>query len=189
MNIDPKKVQLSEKDLEDWLYENSSAFNYYGIKPITKWAARQFSVPSGVIDLLGINDAGQFSVVEVKNVVLTSSCLTQVCRYAHDISEICFRSIDGWREEEISKYLVGPYIPDADFLVEANALNVDVMQMQITFSAKLSRWGLSQEKKERDNQEIEDMSSLPIFQNANILRQAWMAIHLPENTDEENENG
>lgn len=55
------------------------------------WLARQYNVPSGRIDLLGVYACGDWRsavVVELKRGAVDAATLAQVCRYAADITQI-----------------------------------------------------------------------------------------------------
>ena len=85
-------MSIRERDIEDVLYSRPHLIPdiYIGIG-IAKWLARQYSVPSGRIDLLGLVDCGAWKspvVVELKRGPIDDHALTQVCRYAGDIANI-----------------------------------------------------------------------------------------------------
>lgn len=120
--IDPKKVQLAEKDIEDWLYE------YPGSLDVTKWVGRQVHVPSGIIDLLGVDEDGNPVVVEVKNVEITADAVLQVCRYAADIE----RGVDALRDSHqqwgcsVRRVVIGKGAIANQTMYEANAVDVEL---------------------------------------------------------------
>ena len=87
MQVDPRKVNLAEADIEQYLWENSNVIQVYG-HPISQWIKRQFHIPSGVLDLMGVNAAGTLVVVEVKNTELKIEHIAQVKRYVYDIDSI-----------------------------------------------------------------------------------------------------
>jgi hypothetical protein len=139
MKIDSSKVNLVEKDIEDWLYENPDALtSRYHDHPITKWIGRQYALPSGIADLIGIRDNGMLVVVEVKNVAINKAAVLQVCRYQHDLKYIVGQRMDylhvtDGNEPIIEMILVGPTIDDQTF-TEAQAVNVQVFRFDVSLS-------------------------------------------------------
>lgn len=139
MNIDISRVNLSEKDIEDWLYENPGEIpltrdNY---APIIHWIGRQYSLPSGIADLIGVRQSGLLVVIEVKNVPINKAAILQVCRYASDLISIASEIPGYWCKDEVGtanvqKVVIGPSI-DRQTLCEAMAVEVKV----ITFAARL----------------------------------------------------
>lgn len=143
MKINPSKVNLSEKDIEDYLWENPNEvkFNYRGDSfHIDHWLARQFRVPSGIIDLFGVLNTGDPAVVEVKNVPIDAKALAQVRRYARDIEFVMYeRYRNGF--PDIACIVVGESI-DNQALHEAQALNVATITFSVNLSLELGtvRW-------------------------------------------------
>lgn len=116
-NTPGTKDVISEKDIEDYLFENPQRLKFGG-KHVNRWIKRQYAVPSGIIDLLGIVRDGTIAVVEVKNVAVEAKALTQVCRYAFDIQSI----MPGVK---IKKIVVGRSI-DTKTFSEAEAVGVQI---------------------------------------------------------------
>lgn len=139
MKIDSSKVNLVEKDIEDWLYENPDVLtDRYSDDPITKWIGRQYALPSGIADLIGVRDDGLLVVVEVKNVPISKAAVLQVCRYQNDLKYIVGQRMDyphltAGNEPIIGMFLVGPTIDDQTF-TEAQAVNVQVFQFDVSLS-------------------------------------------------------
>lgn len=138
MDIDINRVNLTERDIEDWIYENRTEIphNYHGW--ITHWFGRQYQLPSGIADLIGMRTNGVAVVIEVKNVAINKAAITQVCRYAADLRELIANRMDyPIRESDtypyIEKILIGPSI-DSQTFGEAKACGVEV----ITFIPRLS---------------------------------------------------
>lgn len=140
MLIDPNKVNLSEADIESWLYENPSKLvlvpSYSYVK---RWVARQMVVPSGRIDLLGITNNGLPVVVELKNVPIDSAALAQVCRYAYDIENI------GDFRRECIKVVIGKGGIGKSVMHEAEAMGVWAFSFDVHLSASLSSWKFNDE--------------------------------------------
>lgn len=141
MKIDTSRTNLTEKDIEDWLYGNPKAVETY-MGPIKRWIARQYRLPSGIADLIGLTENDMIVVVEVKNVAINKAAVLQVCRYAADIQQVLeLRESYPFSSERdlpvVCKVLIGPSI-DAQTFDEASACNVWVMQFAVTLQLDLS---------------------------------------------------
>lgn len=138
MVIDPSKVSLCERDIEDYLYRNPDVVGVNGWW-IERWVKRQYAVPSGIIDLIGLTYGGDYVVVEVKNVAIDSSALAQVSRYAFDVMNIMQRAVSRDVDNVPSEFwpihmlVIGKNI-DTKTLLEAESMNIDI----ITFDVRLS---------------------------------------------------
>lgn len=133
MKIDQARVNLKERDIEDYLYENPGCVTTKSGFEVDHWIARQLQVPSGIIDLLGVSTANEAVVAEVKNVAVDSRALAQVCRYAKDIEEILSLMTNyGWPE----KVVVGPEIEDTA-IFEANALEIRYVEFSTQLTLKI----------------------------------------------------
>ena len=100
---------------------------------IEKWVARQFHVPSGVIDLLGVNSdpfGEMLYVVELKAITIKSAALTQVYKYATDIYDAIsyHKNIDF---SDVQKIVVGYGNPSYSLLIEARAMGIRVYTYDI----------------------------------------------------------
>lgn len=167
--IDPKKVNLQESDIEDWLYDNPESVVVNGM-PVCHWIGRQVKVPSGIVDLVGLSwgkghsypSAAQMSrlvVVEVKNVPLDARAICQVGRYAADIE----RGITTLELEHsaavdipVCKVLVGPSISEQVF-VEAEAHDVNVMCFGVSLSLNIMNTVWSPNYTKRRGDELAEM--------------------------------
>lgn len=94
MIIDERKVNLAEKDIEQWLWENPTLIRFGHNEVVAKWLYRQMSIPSGVADLVGITESNDLVVAEVKNTEIKPDALLQVARYAFDVRIIAIRSVE-----------------------------------------------------------------------------------------------
>lgn len=149
MKIDISRLNLTERDIEDWLYANPRALgeSYPNETYITKWIGRQYHLPSGIADLIGVRHNGKLVVVEVKNVPINKAAVLQVCRYATDLSDIVGNR-DGYRAPhsrdmfDVQKILVGPSI-DRQTFQETLACNVRVMQFDVDLRLTLGQLSLS----------------------------------------------
>lgn len=117
-----------EKDIEDYLSANPQHLKIT-VVPITRWIKRQYAVPSGIIDLLGITGDGIITAVEVKNVTIDAKALAQVCRYAYDLEGILSSTIYRLGKQTsppyVAKIVIGRDI-DVKTFREAEALGVRV---------------------------------------------------------------
>lgn len=183
MVIDERKVNLAEADIEQWLWENPEEvqFLYYGtVERVQRWIGRQFDVPSGIIDLMGISTTGFVVVVEVKNTEIQPSALTQVSRYAFDV-----RNITEWAHHyascerdcpQVVSVVIGKSIDDKTFK-EAEALQIKI----VTFLVKLTldtKCGLeySEEYREYRVNRWAEIAKQPAFESAvTYHEQYWQA--------------
>lgn len=144
MNIDISRVNLLERDIEDWLYENPEALPHWEEdNPIARWIGRQYVLPSGVADLVGLRENSKVVVVEVKNVPVNKAAVLQVCRYQNDLKHVLsarteYPHIYGYNEPLVDMILIGPSIDDQTFL-EAYALGVEVMTFDVSLALNVSR--------------------------------------------------
>lgn len=101
------RLNLSERDIEDWLYENPQSVSLKNeLFVVDRWIGRQYKLPSGIADLVGWTSSEHIIVAEIKNVPADGKAIAQVCRYAHDIANIAQRH---WGYHWVND--VGPYIP------------------------------------------------------------------------------
>lgn len=151
LEIDPRKVSLSEKDIEDWLYENPEVISTHTFH-VHEWIARQYKLPSGIPDLLGVDQHNHLVVVEVKNVEINKAAILQVCRYALDLQEIAanrleypayYSSDDGNNglPPFVRKVVVGPSI-DGQTFYEAVACDVSPLTFETSLQLTVlpMRW-------------------------------------------------
>lgn len=150
MKIDASKVNLLEKDIEDWLFENPQELPHWDDNLITQWIGRQYSLPSGIADLIGLRKDNRVVVVEVKNVPINKAAILQVCRYQNDIKHALSARMDyphmrDWNEPVVDMVLVGPSI-DGQTFSEALAVGVDVITFaaSVTLSMARLRWNHEQ---------------------------------------------
>ena len=134
--IDPSKAHLSEEDIENWIYENPNDISSEYQIPVRKWVARQFKVPSGIIDLLGVDEQGSYLVLEIKNTKIASGALTQVSRYAEDITEIIQRITN--RPLHVRKVVIGTEDVSDELMFEANALGIRILTFVVFLNLKIS---------------------------------------------------
>lgn len=179
MKIDIARVNLLEKDIEDWLYENPDTIEA-GSSVVSHWIGRQYRLPSGIADLVGITHHFMLVVVEIKNVAINKAAVTQVCRYAADLQDILLRREnyiftrdDG--EPLVWKVLVGPSIDDQTF-GEAIACGISVVQFTPNLNLDFSRIHWSKEYRDRVREQIREIS----------FREEWKAFgrHMDEVVDE-----
>lgn len=116
-----------ERDIESLLYSHPDLLPplWFSGGGVSRWLARQYSVPSGRIDLLGVADFPSYKslvVVELKSGAIDSRAVAQVCRYANDLQHIldavCSK-VDGLLTEsdsKVHKVLIGERIDRKVFL-------------------------------------------------------------------------
>ena len=165
---------LSESDLEDYLFNHPEAINTLSGRKVTGWLARQFRVPSGIIDLLGYVDyAGDkpwIVVVELKSVPMTANAITQVCRYARDVYKILRERDADYYADFDERYVIiraviapGDSVP-TELIYEANALEVSLYTFEPKFDLKIEGpWFFTKDKSSRDTEAIREISKNPIF--------------------------
>jgi hypothetical protein len=142
MAIPENRVNVLEKDIEDFLYLHPEALILNNDVNIDRWIKRQFTVPSGIIDLLGVTEHGTIVLVEIKNVAIDASTLTQISRYAYDLDHIVgIISLGVIADEapypELIKVAVGRSVDDKT-LREAEALGIQVHTFDVYIRLSLS---------------------------------------------------
>lgn len=140
MLVDPKKVSLNEADVEQYLWEHPGIVRLGNVN-VDHWIKRQYSVPSGIIDLFGITTNGNYVVAEVKNVEVDAKAIAQVCRYAFDLDEILSRVDEHagiYYPGVCAKVLIGPSI-STTVLREIEACEITYIQFDVTFHLEISR--------------------------------------------------
>lgn len=187
MLIDQSKVLLKEKDIEDYLWENPQVIAFDGLR-VVGWIKRQYSMPSGFLDLLGFDEEKNLVVVEVKNVAIDSSALTQVCRYAHDVGIV---SAELYRLHTDYKYrndmgvhrvVVGRSI-DHQSMYEAESLGVSVITFGVQLSLALNSPDWTSEYRVQRSTAWRQMSLDKELHEAVKNRIAY--IHAPQPTEEQ----
>lgn len=162
MNIDPSKIILSEKDIEDYIEANPDLVMTNRGTGIYYWLARQFKVPSGIIDLLGFDEAGMPIVVELKKGPIDAAALAQVSRYAHDIYQVLIMSDEKWLNHKPLKVVIGSSIDD-QAMHEALALDIQVMVFQVQVSIQTYRQSWKKEYKAKLLSRYYDMTESDVF--------------------------
>lgn len=139
--LDISRLNLSEKDIEEWIYQNPEGFGQQilGCGPIRQWIGRQYTLPSGIADLIGVGRSGRAIVIEVKNVPINKAALTQVIRYEHDVGQIlsnyaAYHNQGG--KAVVITCLVGTDI-DQQTLIEADALGIHIYLFQPILNLEL----------------------------------------------------
>jgi hypothetical protein len=135
-----------ESDLERMLFRSpNSVHTNWNNRPIERWIARQYIVPSGVIDLLGVmrnyKDKPIPVVVELKNRPLKSADIAQVLRYSADINDIllCLAAGNSLNQiDDAVMVLIGVGVPSNQVLFEAYAANVYIHEFTINQSIEVS---------------------------------------------------
>lgn len=138
MKLDLSSLRLTERHIEDALHGDPHLVcsDFFRIE---RWVKRQYKVPSGIIDLLGVTSGGDLAVVEVKNVEVDSRAVAQVCRYAKDVGDILSVfdaeeiSKGRWPQTTVRKILIGPSIPEVVFR-ECEACHVTYLEFSVNIS-------------------------------------------------------
>ncbi len=136
IEISPLKVNISERDMEDYLYNNPRIVNLPGLGSVKEWIGRQITVASGVIDLVGIFEDGRVIVVELKNRDIVSQDLCQVTRYASDIDQILSNCDSLYRAITVIIFK-GEEIPNS-VLMESTALCISLMSFKVMLTGFVS---------------------------------------------------
>jgi len=158
----PKK--LSEHDLETWMYDHPEIlFHFLGE---FKWIAKQFEIPSGKIDLLGMSEKlNSLILVELKISEFKEAYLTQISRYSKDLDDIQELFPTKYAIPVIS-ILIATGEPSKIVQYSANALKINLMTITIDQN-KIDipdyRWDWTPEVKELINSKLQEISKNPIF--------------------------
>lgn len=166
MKIDISRVNLLEKDIEDWLYENPGSMpsgNFSGA--ITKWIGRQYAMPSGIADLIGVRENGMVVVVEIKNVPINKAAVLQVCRYQNDLKYIIDERMDYLHmttshEPLVEMVLIGPSI-DGQTFAEAQAVGVMVYRFGVSFTLEVDKLDWDDEHWKRIREQHSEIAARP----------------------------
>lgn len=158
-----------EKDIEDYLYRHPSLISNWGFN-VQKWIAKQYRVPSGIIDLLGLAKANyteeRFNplVLEVKNDSIKSKDLAQVCRYAYDIDRIMMIRDFSYEEGFTQKMVLGVGIPDSRVVQEADSMNVSIVTISCDPDPIVSGvWRWQKEYRDKVNEDIRRAAFSKVF--------------------------
>lgn len=186
MNVESDRIRMTERDMEDYLFDHPEQLK----GAITHWEARQFEVPSGIIDLLGVNQFGHPVVVELKNVSFESRHLTQVYRYASDIQTANeFNGIFA----PVTKILIGPYAPDDKLMIEAVAMQVRIRKFAVDFTMSISgEYYFNQRASEDLETKYRNLANSDEMQNIHLaytLAENRNKLADAEQDQEDNQNG
>lgn len=166
MNIDISRLNLSEKDIENYLWEHPDEIGYNSRSGpgayVTHWIGRQIEVPSGIIDLLGVLSTGQPVVVEVKNVPLEGRAVAQVVRYTHDIYCTVSSRYNKCAGDTVKSILIGTSI-DNKTTHECIASKVIPMVFSSTMSLEITQIEFNREYEGQIWDKRYSLSKSPIF--------------------------
>ncbi len=164
MIVDPKKINLSEKDLESYLFEHPEMVRLpYSDTPVMAWFGRQLQVPSGIIDLIGLTENDIIVLVELKNTEFEASHLTQIQRYSRDIEE-AYTLAGGCHYLQIIKMLIGTKPPKHTVLVEANSMDIIIKTLSINFDLDIGGcWEFTEEYNKELHEKLLRLSSLEVI--------------------------
>ena len=114
---------MLERDVELYLWERPELLG------VSRWLVRQMRFPSGGIDLLGVDSAGIWRVVEVKRARKDDSGLLQLYRYLDDAQDIQ-QLLYGEAAPGVGGILVTANLPMDMLLKDAEHLGVRVFYYQ-----------------------------------------------------------
>ena len=153
----------TEHQIEDYLYSHPQAIR--GLNQVI-WIARQFRVPSGIIDLLGLAQSqftGDWSVgvFEIKKDAIKSQAILQAQRYAADIS---MALVNAEIYTRVNTFVIGKY-PKKKEIFEACSVGTLLMELKSDFSV----YPIEMDTKEQDelNAEYFRISRSEIFYKLN----------------------
>ena len=122
-------MNFNERELEDWLFELPEALG------VNRWIGRQLTLPSGVLDLLGVIEESfhtELVVVELKAVPINASAILQVCRYAADLAKTY--GVQGVTKKCVG---IGSYSDELQFAADAVEVHLHTVEASFDIS---SRW-------------------------------------------------
>lgn len=150
MIVPESKINLSEKDIEEYLFQNPFAVRVERTEHhVDRWIKRQYQLPSGILDLLGVTAFMDFVLVEVKNVAIDSAAITQVSRYAYDVWNIVIPMIKKQIKDKpyrpvLHRIVVGKSI-DAKTMREAEASGVEIDLFSVKLKLHVNNYGWSED--------------------------------------------
>lgn len=166
LKVDPCRINLLERDIEDWLYDNPDVlYAPHGRNPITRWIGRQYELPSGIADLIGVREDGKVVVVELKNVPINKAAILQVCRYTDDVKYILSNRMEykfqkDWNEPIVEMIVVGPSVDSQTFL-EAQAVGVRIFHFETEVSVGMTAMGWNNDYQDKLHRQQEEIAARP----------------------------
>jgi len=153
--VDPRKVNLAEADIEEYLWKNPGELGFGHPRVyVHRWLKRQYRIPNGVIDLLGVTADGILVVVEIKNTPTEAQAITQVKQYAFDIDNVN-RTVSDGHFRPCVPLLIGTSMNEVVFR-ECEACGVFVKVFRVSFSLNILDMDWQQEYMDkRDDQYAE----------------------------------
>jgi len=162
--INPNQVNLAERDIEDYLWENPGAINCSEQDwTVDYWLGRQIDIPSGKLDLLGVTTDHFLVVVEVKNVEIDSAAIAQVCRYAKDVDQIAYEGLP-YYPFPVLKVVVGKGSIPNKIMFEAEATEVKLMTFAVELSLHVSGpWAWNEKTKAEHVKKYSELAQGAVF--------------------------
>ncbi len=179
--------KITEKDIEYWLWESPELLcpNSH-----IHWLARQYIVPSGVIDLLGMDGDNNFVIVEVKNILIDAKALAQVKRYTNDIDTIASYIARDYEHTDLDwrtfvhrtwSMVVGTAIKHIRIVYEAEAADISLFTFDELRGEITGPWFFSDGKRNQDNKVYAALAQDPLFSTyrdwvknkSDVLWDAW----------------
>lgn len=163
--INESQVNLSEKDIEDWLFANPRHVIFGNDWMVDHWLGRQVKVPSGIVDLIGIcsypygPDTVALVVVEVKKVEINSAAVAQVCRYAADVERVLstierLNCANNW---SVIKVVIGPGISTTTYM-EAEATNTLFIKFDVDLRLSLNQLRPNKDFTDKRNEQYKQLA-------------------------------
>ena len=159
-----------EKDIEDFIYKRPGTIET-SWATARQWISRQYRVPSGIIDLLGVATLNYVEgnrivpiVVEIKNTPIKSKDLAQVCRYANDINKIMSIRDYSFETDTTVKVVLGVGDVSQRVQYEAYAMNVYLKTIRYAPEPDISgTWGWTKEYLKKIEDEIKQAAYSSLF--------------------------
>jgi hypothetical protein len=117
------------------LYIEEYLFAHPEVLGDVRWLARQLTIASGQIDLLGVdNDSGAWLLIEVKSAAkqLLNAGVLQLLRYTQDVDEIMDYVFRGRNKPELVKILINGHYFENEVIRNAQAVGVDLYEFEGT---------------------------------------------------------
>jgi RecB family endonuclease NucS len=127
IDLNRGRIKIGHYHIETWLHEIPELIQGENLAPVAKWLGRQYKLPSGIADLVGIQANGDISMIEVKLFGITRADIWQTHRYARDIEQILGRKIT---TNKVHRILIGRGIR-WDILDDARSLDIKVFSYSL----------------------------------------------------------
>ena len=162
MKIDITRMNLVEKDIEDYLWGNPHVVSFYNSSlektyGVERWIGRQVEVASGIIDLFGVFSNGNPVIVEIKNVPIDGRAVAQIIRYEHDIWKILELRNNFYTPRGIVTILIGPSI-DTKAMHECTAAGIIPMVFEAYLGLEVWKQSFSEDYLQQIDEKMERLA-------------------------------